>query len=266
MAKEREVMMPKDEYEYIQIHDKGNIRWIGLNRKESRNALNAQLLQEFVFACEKANDDEAVGAIIIYSCLSNVFSAGADLKERQGMDDIQVKHRRRFARDCYERLERIDKIMIAAVDGKVIGGGNEILGCCDIVFASDKSTFRYVEVLVGSVGATQRLTQAVGKQRAKELMFTGREIDSKEAYAIGLIARYCVSDNFYEEIQKTAEVIASRNPVTLCMSKKAINMAFEAAPEQGMLMEQVCIELNLALGNPSKGLTDFVAGKTTVRG
>lgn len=249
------------EYENVQVHDQGKVRWVGLNRKSAKNALNVGLLTDIVEACQEGDEDPVVGAIVIYSCLGNIFSAGADLKERKGMIENQVKKRRVFAKECYERLERIEKPLLAAVDGKVIGGGGEIIGSCDIIFGSEQSSYRYVEVVVGSVGATQRITRLVGRQRAKELLFTGREIEAKEAYEIGLIARLLPKEKFLEQIQEIAQSIASRSAVSLAVTKKAINMAAEAAPEHGVLMEQLAIDLNLAKGDWREGLEDFKTRK-----
>lgn len=245
------------EYQYVKIHDKDRVRWIGLHREETKNALNVGLLSDIVDACQEADDDPSVGAIVIYSCVKGVFSSGADLKERKGMTDSQVKKRRVFARDCYDKLEKIEKPMLAAVEGKVIGGGGEIIGCCDIILGSEESSYRYVEVVVGSVGATQRITRLIGKQRAKELLFTGRTIDAREAYEYGLIARCLPGNNFREQVQEIAALIASRSPVSLAVTKKAVNMAEEAAPEHGVLVEQLGIELNIAKGNWKQGLDDF---------
>lgn len=248
-------------YQNILIHDENKVRWIGLNRQEAKNALNFGLLTDLVQACREADDDPEVGVIVVYSCVTNVFSAGADLKERRGMNDRDVKRRRVFARDCYEHLEKIEKPLLAAVEGKVIGGGGEIIGCCDIILGSENSSYRYVEVVVGSVGATQRITRLVGRQKAKELLFTGREIGAHEAYEIGLIARVLPEENFLVRVQEIASLIASRSPVSLAVTKKAVNMADEAAPEHGILLEQLGIELNIAKGSWKEGLEDFKTRK-----
>lgn len=240
-------------YELVVCELKNRVAYIGLNRQNARNALNYNLLDEIVHACESANDDHEVGAIVIYSMVNNVFSAGADLKERDDMTDEQIRKRRIFASKCYARLEAIEKPIIAAVDGKVIGGGGEIIGCCDFIIGSDRSTYRYTEVAVGSVGATQRITRFIGKQRAKELLFTGREIGAQEAWQIGLIARVLPVENFMCAVEQTAQIVANRSPITLAASKKAINMAAEVSSEQGVLIEQLAIELNIAKGPKTSG-------------
>ncbi len=246
-----------DEYKFIATECRRGIAFIGLNRPEARNALNYGILAEIVRACQAADENPEVNVIVIHSLVKGAFSAGADLKERTGMTDEQVKKRRVYAKQCYAQLEQIEKPMIAAVDGKVIGGGGEISGCCDFILGSDRSTYRYTEVTVGSVGATQRVTRFIGRQRAKELLFTGREIDSEEAWRIGLIARRLPHENFMEQVEEIAATVASRSPVSLAVTKKAINMAAEAAPEHGVLVEQLAIELNIAKGQWRQGLAGF---------
>jgi enoyl-CoA hydratase/carnithine racemase len=120
------------------------------------------------------------------------------------------------------------------------------MGTSDFIISSDRATYRYVEVPVGSVGATQRVTRFVGIQRAKELLFTSRIIDAQEAWQIGLVARLLPADNFMRQVGEIVEQIATYPPVTIMATKKAIKIAWEASPEHGVLFEQVAIDLNIA--------------------
>ena len=173
------------------------------------------------------------------------------------MTDEQVVQRRIFARDSYDALEHLNKPLIAAINGKCMGGGCEIMGACDIILTSELSTFRYVEVAVGSVGATQRVTRFVGRQHANELLFTGRTIGADEAYNMGLAARILPSENFMEHVAETAEMIASHPRVTLLATKKAIKVAASAPPEIGVMYELMAIDYNLAKNDWRGSLDSF---------
>lgn len=246
-----------EEYKLLRVEQRQGIAFIGLNRQDSRNALNVPLLTEIVRAFQEADNDPEIRTIVVHSLVDGVFSAGADLKERKGMNEEQVKLRRAFAADCYEKMERVTKPTIAAIDGRNIGGGGEIAGSCDIIVASERASFRYTEVTVGSVGATQRITRLIGRQRATELLLTGRTIDAEEALRIGLIARKFASENFMAQVEEMAAVIASRPPVSVALSKQVIKMAAEVTPQQGTLFEQMAIEVNIYKGKWREGLEDF---------
>lgn len=235
-----------DTYQFLQIEYKNGVAWIGMNRLEARNALNYGLLGELVRALKEADASEEVRCILLYSALNGVFCAGADINERKGMTDAEVKKRRVFARDCYDQMEKLDKPFVVAIDGKNMGGGCEIMGTSDFIISSERATYRYVEVPVGSVGATQRVTRFVGIQRAKELLFTSRTIDALEAWQIGLVARLLPTDDFMAKVAEIIEQMATYPPVTIMATKKAIKIAWEAAPEHGVLVEQMAIDLNIA--------------------
>lgn len=247
------------EYEFLKVNIKNGVGYIGMDRYEARNALNYKLLGELVDAARSLDTDEEAGVIVLYSCIDQIFCAGADIKERRVMTDEQVTARRIYARDCYDALENLQKPLIVAIDGKCMGGGCEIMGTADIILSSERSTFRYVEVAVGSVGATQRVTRFVGRQHANELLFTGRTIDAAEAYNMGLVARMLPSDTFMEEVTASAEMIASHPRVTLMATKKAIKVAATAAPEVGVMFEQMAINYNLAKNDWRGSLDNFKA-------
>ncbi len=244
-------------YEHLLVEYRNGAAYLGMNRPEARNALNYGLLRELAQAAREADEADEIGAIVIYSAVDGIFCSGADIKERRGMTDAEVKRRRIFARDTYAALEGVNKPLIAAVDGKYLGGGGEIIGSCDILYCSERATFRYVEVAIGSVGATQRVTRLVGRQLANELLFTGRTIDAQEALRIGLVARVFPAEDFLQEVSKWAETIASHPRVTLMASKKAIRAAATCPPEQGVMFEQMAIDLNLAKNDWRSGIDSF---------
>jgi len=245
------------EFKMIKVETRSGVAYIGLNRQEQKNALNAALLMEVAAAFSAADEDSEVGAIVLHSLVDKVFCAGADLKERVGMDDEQLRKRRVVAKQCYEAMERVEKPTIAAVDGKNFGGGCEFIGACDIVVGSERAAFCYPEVRVGSVGATQRITRLIGPHMAKDLLFTGRIVEADEALRIGLLARKFSSETFMAQVEEMATTIASRSPVSLNLTKKAINMGAQVSHDLGVVFEQVAIELNIKKGDWRKGVSDF---------
>lgn len=246
-----------EQYSMINVNYENGVAYIGMNRQEARNALNYQLLDEIMHACIDADNCEEIGVVVLYSQVPSVFCAGADIKERRSMTDEEVVKRRQFARDVYSTLENLEKPLIVAVDGKCIGGGCEIIGSADLIFSSDISTFRYVEVAVGSVGATQRVTRLVGRQHANDLLFSSRTIDAEEAWHMGLVARMFKQEEFMANVTETAEKIASYPRVTLLATKKAIKMAAYTSPEQGVMFEQMAIGYNLAKNDWRGSLDNF---------
>lgn len=246
-----------NDWKHLVVEYRDGVAYIGMNRIEARNALNYALLGELAAACTAADESEEIGVIVIHSLVPGVFCAGADIKERREMTDAQVKKRRIFARDTYNTLEGLNKPLIAAIDGKCMGGGCEIIGTCDILLSSEASTFRYVEVAVGSVGATQRVTRFVGRQHANELLFTGRTIGAAEALQMGLVARMLPNEGFMAQVEEIAAKIASHPRVTLVTTKKAIKMAATCPPEQGVMFEQLAIDYNIAKSDWRSSLDSF---------
>jgi enoyl-CoA hydratase/carnithine racemase len=254
-------MRAMNTYQFLKTECKAGVAWIGMNREKARNALNYGLLTELVSALKNADSDENVRCILLYSAIDGVFCAGADIKERKAMTDAEVKKRRVFARDCYDQMEKLEKPFIAAIDGKNMGGGCEVMGTADFIISSGRATYRYVEVPVGSVGATQRVTRFVGIQRARELLFTSRTIDAQEAWQIGLVARLLPAENFLPQVEAIVNQIATYPPVTIMATKKAIKIAWEAAPEHGVLFEQLAIDLNIARSDWRSSLQAYQGDK-----
>src|ERR1043165_5742039 len=159
-----------------------------LNRPDQRNALNLAMCDDLHRVMEQVTGDPAV-RVVVFKANGPVFGAGADLKERQGKSAEWVRERRRRAFAAYALLAACPKPCIAMVHGAAVGSSAEIASACDFVIASTAATFRYPEVVRGTVGATQRLPRIVGKALAKELLFTGRVVEAEEAQRIGLVNR-----------------------------------------------------------------------------
>ncbi|MFN0163081.1 MAG: enoyl-CoA hydratase/isomerase family protein [Burkholderiales bacterium] len=175
-----------------------------LNRPAARNALSNAMCADLLAALAQVSGDPQVRLVLVRAN-GPVFCAGADLKERQGMSEDQVRARRLKAFAAYDALENLPMPAIAVVCGPAIGSGCEIAAACDFVIATEAASFRTPEALWGTVGATQRLPRVLGKRLAKDLMFTGRTLSAAEACAHGLVARLVSA----EELEATLAAIAA---------------------------------------------------------
>jgi len=172
-----------------------------LNRPESRNALNLEMCNGIIEAVSASTEAK----IFLVRANGPVFCAGADLKERQGMTEAQVRERRMKGFAAYAALEALPMPSIAVVQGPAVGSGCEIAGACDFIVATPEASFRTPEAIRGTVGATQRLPRILGKRLAKDMMFTGRTLNAEEAREAGLISRLVV--DVEAEIQKITQAI-----------------------------------------------------------
>jgi enoyl-CoA hydratase len=165
-----------------------------LNRPESRNALNLEMCDLMLTFSQESISNKNV-RIVLVRANGPVFCAGADLKERQGMGEEQVRERRMKGFAAYAALEALPMPVIAVVQGPAVGSGCEIAGACDFIVATPEASFRTPEAIRGTVGATQRLPRILGKRLAKDMMFTGRTVSAEEAREAGLITRLVSSSD-----------------------------------------------------------------------
>ena len=229
---------------------------IMLNRPDSRNALNIAMCDDLLASTASACDDRTVRLVVIRA-MGSVFCAGADLKERQGMDDNAVRARRLKAFAAYEAIERLPMPSIALVTGAAIGSGCEIAAACDFIIASPAASFRTPEALWGTVGATQRLPRIIGKRLAKDMMFSGRKLDADEARAAGLVSRIVAPDSLDATLAEIAKVIVAAPAEALRLAKRSIDQGLELDPRGALATELLAIEENLARGNWRAGIDAF---------
>lgn len=234
----------------------GPIARVTLARPESRNALNLKMCEALTAAFETLDADAAITCIILDS-EGPVFCAGADMKERVGHDETWVRARRLAAFRAYEAIERCRKPVIALLQGPVIGSGGEIALSCDFALATPTATWRFPEPQWGTVGATQRLQRAIGKRRAKELLYTGRTLSAEDALAHGLVTRLVPPETLALAGQETAAAIAKAPPLAIALTKQSVDLGEEVPLTTGIRIELAAIERNLAEGDWRKGLTEF---------
>ena len=221
---------------------------ITLNRPESRNALNLEMCSGLIDACSSACSDETIKLFLVRAN-GPVFCAGADLKERQGMSEAQVRERRMKGFAAYAALEVLPMPAIAVVEGPAVGSGCEIAGACDFIVATPAASFRTPEATRGTVGATQRLPRILGKRLAKDMMFTGRTLSAEEAREAGLVSRLISLsdlDSTLEEIKKT---ILAAPAQSLRLAKRCIDRGVELEPQGALDTEIAAIEEQLASGS-----------------
>lgn len=231
---------------------------VQFNRPEVLNALNIQLMEELVNALEALDKDSEVRAIIITGN-EKAFAAGADIKEMADASAIEMLVRDQFAR--WDRIRKIKKPLIAAVSGFALGGGCELSMTCDIIIASETARFGQPEINIGvmpGAGGTQRLTRAVGKAKAMEMVLTGKMFTAQEALGWGLINKVVPVEYYLEEAKAIAREIASKPPIAVRLAKEAVLKAFDTTIEAGLEFERKNFYLLFASEDQKEGMKAFV--------
>jgi enoyl-CoA hydratase len=223
----------------------GGVATLTLNRPEARNALNLAMCDALIDCARRAAADEGVRVVLVRAN-GPAFCAGADLKEREGMGEQQVRERRARAFAAYAALEALPMPSIAVVHGPAVGSGCEIAAACDFIVATPEASFRTPEALRGTVGATQRLPRVLGKRLAKDLMFTGRALTAEEALQAGLVSR--IAGNVEQTIQEITSGILKAPAQSLRLAKRAIDRGVELDPQGALAAEREAIEEQLQSG------------------
>ncbi|MGI8526894.1 MAG: enoyl-CoA hydratase [Pseudolabrys sp.] len=245
-------------YETILTETKGKVGIVRLNRPAVLNALNAMLKTELGEAIKAFDADDKIGCIIITGS-DKAFAAGADIKE-MAAKSYQDALFGNFAADWGEAA-RARKPIIAAVAGFALGGGCELAMMCDIILAADNAKFGQPEIKLGvipGIGGTQRLTRAVGKSKAMEMMLTGRMMDAAEAERANLVSRVVPLASLMDEAIKLAETIASMGRPSVLLAKEAVNAAFETTLAEGMRFERRVFHSLFATEDQKEGMKAFV--------
>ena len=250
--------MGDNEYETILIERDRRVGTITLNRPQALNALNSQVMNEVTSAAMEFDDDPGIGAIIITGS-AKAFAAGADIKEMSGKTFTDA-----FLGDfigTWHRVAEARKPVIAAVAGFALGGGCELAMQCDLIIAADNAKFGQPEIKLGiipGIGGTQRLTHAVGKAKAMDLVLTGRMMDAGEAERAGLVARVVPLQNLLDEALKVAATIASMSLPSVLAAKEAVNRAFQASLAEGIRFERRVFHSLFATRDQKEGMAAFI--------
>ncbi|MCG6858682.1 MAG: enoyl-CoA hydratase [Salaquimonas sp.] len=244
--------------EAILTETRGRVAVVTINRPEALNAVNHDVMHGLIDAVTEFDADEGIGCIVITGAGDKAFVAGADIKEmadKSYMDMFMADRQ-----SAWERFAATRTPMIAAVNGFALGGGCEIAMMCDFIIASDKAKFGQPEIKLGVIpgwGGTQRLTKAVGKAKAMDLILTARMMDAAEAESAGLVARVVPADKLMEEALVAAETIASYSKPSTIVAKEAVNRAFETTLAEGVKFERRTFYALFATEDQTEGMAAF---------
>lgn len=245
-------------YETLIVETRGAVGLITLNRPQALNALNSTVLKELLQAYEAFQADDAVGAMVLTGS-ERAFAAGADIKEMQPLDYVDV-----YSRDLmsgWDDVAKVRKPVIAAVSGFALGGGCELAMMCDIIIASETAKFGQPEITLGVIpgmGGSQRLTRAVGRYKAMDLILTGRMMDAAEAERAGLVSRVVAPGRLLDEALEAAAKIASLSRPSVLMAKEAVNRALETTLEEGLRFERRLFHSLFSTEDQKEGMTAFI--------
>ena len=244
--------------ENIIVETRGRVGLIRINRPQALNALNGALMRELAAAVDAFEADHKIGCMVITGS-EKAFAAGADIKEMAGKSFTDAYFEDFTA--AWHRVAEARKPVIAAVAGFALGGGCELAQQCDLIIAADNAKFGQPEIKLGiipGIGGTQRLTHAVGKAKAMDLILTGRMMDAAEAERSGLVARVVPAASLMDEAMKVAETIAAMPLPAVLAAKEAVNRAFETPLAEGTRFERRVFHGLFATADQKEGMAAFL--------
>lgn len=245
-------------FETILVEEMDGAGLIRLNRPKALNALNNILLEELMFSLESFDNKRDIGAMVITGS-DKAFAAGADIKEMATASAVEMLKSKFIP--AFDRIRAIKKPMIAAVSGWCLGGGCELAMSCDMIVASETARFGQPEINLGVIpgaGGTQRLTKAVGKAIAMEMVLNNRTLKAAEALDLGLVNYVMPLPEYLDKALTLAREIASRAPLAVQLGKEAINQAFETPLSQGLAIERQAFNFLFATSDQKEGMSAFV--------
>lgn len=237
-----------------------HIAVITLNRPEAANAMSSQLLEELNTCIYHVNQDRTIRCVIITASGDKAFCAGADLKERKGMDDKQTIEAVRTIGETVTNTEKIKKPVIAAINGVAFGGGLELALACDIRIVSEDAKLGLTETslaIIPGAGGTQRLTRLIGLGQAKRLIFTAKRVTAKEALSIGLVEQITSASTLLDDAFEMAKAIAVNGPIALEQAKTAIHQGYQTDITTGLAIEHLCYKETIPTNDRQEGLHAF---------
>ncbi|MGE7765726.1 enoyl-CoA hydratase [Peribacillus sp. NPDC096540] len=241
-------------------HEEQGIAIVTLNRPDAANALSTELLHCLYEGLNELKLQSNLRTVIITGAGEKAFCAGADLKERAGMNDEKVRETLRLIGDTITAVENLPVPVIAAINGSAFGGGLELALACDIRIASETAKMGLTETALGIIpggGGTQRLPRIVGMATAKELIYTARRLDAKNAHAMQIISHVYPSQHLLEEAKKLAGEIAVNAPLALRAAKAAMNQGADTDLKTGLQIEKDCYHKTLQTRDRLEGLSAF---------
>lgn len=247
------------DYDTLNVSREGRVGIIALNRPQALNALNSKLVKELIGVLDELEKDDGVRCVLLTGS-EKTFSAGADITEMAEMTAVQATMTSHLV-SLWDRVGRYPKPIVGALSGYVLGGGLELAMSCDVLIASETTQLGQPEIDIGVIpggGGTQRLTRAVGKSKAMEMILTGKRIGAEEAKSLGLVSKVVPREAYLSEAKKVAEEIADKSPVATRLAKMAVNKAFEMGLSDGLDFERELFYLLFASEDKKEGMRAFL--------
>ncbi|HXW36324.1 MAG TPA: enoyl-CoA hydratase-related protein [Nitrososphaerales archaeon] len=247
------------DYETLVVTTEAPLGIITLNRPEALNALNSKMVTELIHVLSDFEADDSVRCVVLAGS-EKAFSAGADIKEMSGLSAVNVAMTGHFF-PLWDKVGRFPKPIVGALSGFVLGGGLELAMSCDVLVASETTQFGQPEINIGIMpggGGTQRLTRAVGKYKAMEMILTGERIGADEALTRGLVSRVVPKEHYLKEAKKIATEISTKSPVAIRMAKMAVNKSMEMGLKDGLDFERELFYLLFASEDKEEGMNAFM--------
>ncbi len=248
-------------YENIILDINEGIALLTFNRPKAMNALNGALLAEFSQALDEIDAREDVRVLVLTGSGDKAFIAGADISELATFNALEARLFAKKGHDAIGKLQALSIPVIGAVNGFALGGGSEMALACDFIYASENAKFGLPEITLGIIpgfGGTQRLTKLIGKNKAKEMIFTGKMISAAEALDFGMVNKVTAAETLMDEVMKTAKSIAAKGRVSLRAAKYAVNAAQDVDIVTGCNIEIEAFALCLASEDSKEGTKAFL--------
>ena len=248
-------------YENILFEKEDTVAVITFNRPKVLNALNSDLLNEFGDALDQIKNDPLIKVLVLTGSGAKAFVAGADIGEIATLDVLGAKIFAKLGQSIIGKLQELAIPVIAAVNGFALGGGCEIAIACDFIYAADSARFGLPEITLGLIpgfGGTQRFSRLVGKNVAKEMIFSGEMIKADRAREIGLVNKVLPAEGFMDAVMKTAQKIAGFGKVSLRAAKEAINKGLDVDLKTGCEIEIDAFAICFASEDAKEGTSAFL--------
>lgn len=248
-------------YNYLLLEKENGIGILYINRPEAMNALNTGVLEEIILAVEEIAGDDEIKVLIITGAGDKAFVAGADIKEMSALTGVEGREFGILGQLAFRSIEKLEKPVIAAVNGFALGGGCELAMAADIRLASEKARFGQPEVGLGitpGFGGTQRLPRLVGEGRAMELILSARVINAAEAYRIGLVNQVYPPEDLLAEAKKLAAQIMGNAPLAVRYAKACINKGLQTDIDTGLSIEADLFGLCFSTLDQKEGMNAFI--------
>lgn len=242
-----------------------NIALVTLNREASANSLNKQILTELNLVIKDINNNKDIHCVIITGQGDKVFSAGADLKEREAMNDQEVIQAVTLIGETINNVAKIKVPVIAAMNGSAFGGGLELALACDFRIATEGIMLGLIETslaIIPGAGGTQRLARLIGPGRAKQMIFTAERIQAKEAFEYGILEEVLPKEDFTEQVISYAEKIIKNGPLAVQLAKQSINEGLDLNLEEGLKLEHELYKKTIPSEDRKEGLVAFKEKRT----